>query len=287
MNMKSITNGKKFKSIVALLLMVCLLLSACGSKKCALCGKSFSGSGHSTTVGTVCDNCYNSSSGLSGGSSGSNTGAWIAVTVMVFVAVFAATSGVVYLVLQKVLPQEKPAPHAARRQEPAPVYRAPQRPATAQRPAAQQSQPVRQSAQPSQRNAYTQEWVCTRDHSRNYGPYCTLCGAPRPTQQPQRTQQMRQNVTQNGNAYYAAAPRQQTQPVQQPRQPVQSQQPAQPRYVPEAPEAAPTYSGKFARKSQPETEPIVDPLALADDAEIDADLLAAIFREAEQGTEEQ
>ena len=43
-----------------------------------------------------------------GSSSSGNTGIWIAVTVMVFIAVFSATSGVVYLVLQRGLPPEKP-----------------------------------------------------------------------------------------------------------------------------------------------------------------------------------
>lgn len=260
-------------ALVSLLLIISLLLGACGSKKCALCGKSYSGSGHSTTMGTVCDNCYYSSSGVGTVSSGSNTGVWIAITVMVFVAVFAATSGVVYLVLQKVLPEEKKASRTARRQEASPVYHAPQRPV---------SQPSHQTGyqatrQPQRNAGYGQEWICARDHSRNFGPYCTLCGAsrpqqPRPTaQQPQRPRQ----VSQNGNTYYSAAPRQQAQ-----------QQPVQSRYVPEEPavEATPTYSGKFARKPQPEAEPVQVPLT--DDAEIDAELLAAIFREAERGTEE-
>lgn len=282
MKMSMMSNRRKFAAFIALALVLSLMLCACGSRKCALCGKSFSGNGHSTTAGTVCDDCYYSGNVVGAASSGSNTGVWIAITVMVFVAVFAATSGVVYLVLQRVLPDEKPAPHAARRQEPAPVYRAPQRPAT--QPV---QQPARQSASQSQRNAYSQEWVCARDHSRNFGPYCTICGSPRPQaarpaahQQQQRTQPVRQNVTQNGDAYYAAAPRPQPQPTQQ----QSAQQPVPPRYVPQqAPEASPTYSGKFARKPQPEAEPA----PLVDDAEFDADLLAAIFREAEQGTDEQ
>ncbi len=282
--MKRITNCKKITAMIVLMLIVSLLLCACGSKKCALCGKSYSGSGHSTTVGTVCDDCYYFSTGVSAASAGSNTGVWIAITVMVFVAVFAATSGVVYLVLQRVLPEEKPAPRATQRQETAPVYRAPQRPASA----TANQRPVTQPTRQPQRTAYTQEWVCARDHSRNFGPYCTLCGAPRPqqsrpaaqqSQQPQQTRQVRP-TGQSGNAYYAAAQRQQPQPTQQ--QP--TQQPVQPRYVPEEPvaEAVPTYSGKFARKPQPEAEPA----SLADDAEFDAELLAAIFREAEQGDQE-
>ena len=105
--------ARKWIALLAVLMLLSMLLAACGSRKCSLCGKSFRGDGHNTSMGVLCDDCYNSSA-LGTVSARSNTGVWIAITVMVFVAVFAATSGVVYLVLQKLLPPEEPKSHGPR-----------------------------------------------------------------------------------------------------------------------------------------------------------------------------
>ena len=169
---------KKLSALLLVLLLLAAVLAGCGSKKCVWCGKSFSGAGHDTGSGYVCDDCYYSLSGGSASSSGSNTGVWIAVTVMVFIAVFSATSGVVYLVLQKLLPPEKAAPKSRRSQDydyddfqsPKPV---------APRPTGSpQARPVNSAPRSSAENGM---WICPRDKSRNSGPYCTVCGSNRPT----------------------------------------------------------------------------------------------------------
>ena len=325
--MRMMKNGRKIAALLACVLLLGVLLSACGGNKCSLCGKSIRGAGHSTSAGLLCDDCYNSFSGLGTTATRStNTGVWIAITVMVFVAVFAATSGVVYLVLQKRLPPDTTAPRAARRRAPQeeeyddvsrpalPV----QRPgAHTQRPAAP-NRPTASANRPAARRGYTGEWVCPRDRSRNSGPYCTLCGAPRP-QAPRSASAVRPAA--NGSSTQRPA-RPAAQPPQPAPQPVQRQtyaesfQPApksapatawqepdildtylrEPdEYAPQtaAPAAEPTpaYSGKFARKPQNQDPPAPpqddqQPEAPAAEPEYDAELLAAIFRQAEQGTDE-
>ena len=282
---------KKYFALLLALLLLTALLSGCASKKCAWCGKSFSGAGHDTGAGYVCDDCYNSLSGGTGSSSKSNTGVWIAVTVMVFIAVFSATSGVVYLVLQKVLPPEKPASRRARVRE----EDYDDEPFQAPRPAAPRSSPA---PRPSGSSG---EWICPRDRSRNSGPYCAVCGSNRPTA-PQRPQNPQQSVHQSparpqgpGSFARPQQTQQPTRPQQTPARPQQTapvrpQQPAAPAYQRPAqqpadwgytpqPEQAPApekaYQGRFARRETPQ-EP----------EEVDSELLAAIFREAAEGKEE-
>ena len=163
---------------------------------------------------------------------------------MVFVAVFAATSGVVYLVLQKLLPPDAAPGRPARRMprkddyDDIPVRRSAPRPAApAQRPASpnRAAAPSRPAAAPSRQaapRAYTGEWVCPRDRSRNSGPYCTLCGAPRP----QAPRPAAPRPAANGGAQRPAQPA--ARPVQPAPQPVQRQPQAQ-SFQP-APKAAPT-----------------------------------------------
>lgn len=319
-------NGRKIAALLACVLLLGVLLSACGGNKCSLCGKSIRGAGHSTSAGLLCDDCYNSFSGLGTTATRStNTGVWIAITVMVFVAVFAATSGVVYLVLQKLLPPDAAPGRPARRMprkddyDDIPVRRSAPRPAApAQRPAS----PNRAAAanRPAAPRAYAGEWVCPRDRSRNSGPYCTLCGAPRP----QAPRPAAPRPAANGGAQRPAQPA--AQPMQSAPQPVQRQpqaqsfqpapkaapapawqemdlldayltEPTEPAFTEAAPlaesapaEAAPTYSGKFARKPQNAEQPPapqdVRQEPELEEPEYDAELLAAIFRQAEQGTDE-
>lgn len=296
---------KKTKKIAALLLAVLLLaslLAGCGSKQCVWCGKTIRGSGHNTDAGYVCDDCYGSLSGVSSAASGSssNTGVWIAVIVMVFIAVFSATSGVVYLVLQRVLPPEKPRSRVVRTPdydyddfEPA----APSNPRPVSTPAPRTSGGM---------------WVCARDGSRNTGPYCTVCGAKRPaaprpsgeapasqrgpvasqqarpqTSRPQSAPGANQQATRPRTSYEteetAGFPRQAS-PVQQ-RQPAapafRNPEPAQPTSAPiqSAPATQASekpYRPRFARQETPvEEEP-----------EYDSEILAAIFREAAKDPEE-
>ena len=230
----------------------------------------------------------------------SNTGVWIAITVMVFVAVFAATSGVVYLVLQKLLPPEEPKSHGPRNggagqrpQAPRPAAKPYAAPRPQQRPAPmEEDEDAYTAPRPQRPRPYGGEWVCPRDHSRNSGPYCALCGAPRP--QPPKA----------GSAG-AQRPAQPVRP-QQPQSPAaypQAQRPVPPAPQPTAatprqhqqfdfdaaeqntvsqPEPTPAYTGKFAKKASP--APAEQP---AQEPEYDAELLAAIFREAEQGDGQQ
>ena len=283
---------KQFAAALLVLLLLAALLAGCGSKKCVWCGKSFSGAGHDTGSGYVCDDCYASLSGGSPASSGSNTGIWIAVTVMVFIAVFSATSGVVYLVLQKLLPPEKPSKRTRSIQDDYEDFEATQ-PAPARPAANPQARPV--SGAP-RGNAANGTWICPRDKSRNTGPYCTVCGADRPAapraaaQRPQNGGNAVPRGTRGGeqNAYQPGtyAPRTQ-QAAPRPQQPAPRPQQAAPearRPVYEAPAPNPgpvspapgekEYRGKFARRQQ-EEEP-----------EIDSELLAAIFREAAEGPKE-
>ena len=307
--MRQMKNRRKFAALLACVLLLGVLLSACAGTKCSSCGKTIRGTGQSTSMGILCDDCYNSSFGLGTTTRRTSTGVWIAITVMVFVAVFAATSGVVYLVLQKLLPPEDSKPHTARRSMPReevyddisarrPIPR-PAAPAQSRPPV--QNRPAASPSRPTVPHSPTGEWVCPRDRSRNSGPYCTVCGAPRP------------------QAPRPAAPRPAagTAPVQRPAQPVQQRPSAQPapkaapadawqtpsmydaygaepvehtaKASASASDPAPTYSGKFAKKSQN-----ADLTGLLSDTqqelteaepEYDADLLAAIFREAEQDTD--
>ena len=275
---------RKVTKISALLLTLALLtalLAGCGSKTCVWCGKSFSGSGHNTDAGIICDACYSTLSGAAAsGQSGSNTGVWIAVIIMVFIAVFSATSGIVYLVLQKLLPPEKPAPRRRPVETNDDDFEAP-RPAVS-RPAA----PVTPRAEGG-------VWICPRDKSRNTGPYCAVCGGYRPTAPRQNPQGTRPNMSaqgQNparpsGTGAYGGRPQQ---PAAQPRQqmPVsdyrmpesQTRQPVQPetrQYQPAAQEPQKEYKGRFARREPEPEEP-----------EVDSELLAAIFREAAKDPEE-
>lgn len=309
--MRQMKNRRKFAALLACVLLLGVLLSACAGTKCSSCGKTIRGTGHSTSMGILCDDCYNSSFGLGTTTRRTSTGVWIAITVMVFVAVFAATSGVVYLVLQKLLPPEDSKPHTARRSMPReevyddisarrPIPR-PAAPAQSHPPV--QNRPAASPSRPAVPHSPTGEWVCPRDRSRNSGPYCTVCGVPRP------------------QAPRPAAPRPAagTAPVQRPAQPVQQRPSAQPapktapadawqtpsmydaygtepaayspRAAAPATDPAPAYTGKFAKKTQSDdlTSPSVsfqqeEPTAA--EPEYDADLLAAIFREAEQGTDQ-
>lgn len=295
---------KKTKKITALLLAVLLLaslLAGCGSKQCVWCGKTIRGSGHNTDAGYVCDDCYSSLSGVSSAASGSssNTGVWIAVIVMVFIAVFSATSGVVYLVLQRVLPPEKPRSRVVR----TPDYDYDDfEPAVPSNP-----RPV---STPAPRNAGGM-WVCARDGSRNTGPYCTVCGAKRPaaprpsgetpasqrgstTGQQARPQTYRPQSAPGANQQ-APRPRTsyeteetagypwQTPPVQQqPAAPAfRNPEPSQPKSAPiqsapAAPASEKPYRPRFARQ-----EPLVE-----EEPEYDSEILAAIFREAAKDPEE-
>lgn len=270
---------RKVRKIFALLLTLALLmalLAGCGSKTCVWCGKSFSGSGHNTDAGIICDACYSTLSGAAASGRGSsNTGVWIAVIIMVFIAVFSATSGIVYLVLQKLLPPQQPAPRSRRVETDDDDFEAP-------RPAA-----------PVAPRADSGVWICPRDKSRNTGPYCAVCGGYRPTaprQNPQGTHPNMSAQGQNparpaGTGAYGSRPQQ---PAAQPRQqpPVsdyrrpepQTRQPVQPeprQYQPAVEEPQKEYKGRFARR-EPEPE----------EAEVDSELLAAIFREAAKDPEE-
>lgn len=220
--------------------------------------------------------------GCSGG--GANAGVWIAVIVMVFIAVFSATSGIVYLVLQKVLPPEKPAARTRRPRE----YDYDDQEAGQYRPARPAS-----AARPGNQAAASGVWVCPRDKSRNTGPYCSVCGgsrpaaprpAPRPVaeapaaQRPARPQSTpdagQQAPSPRPNPYETEAAYQQPKP-QQPayRSPAPAQQPAE----------KPEYRGAFVR--QPQSEPSA--LDTDFDSDIDSELLEAIFREAAQDDGEQ
>ena len=292
---------KKYFALLMALFLLAALLAGCGSKQCVWCGKSFSGAGHDTGAGYVCDDCYNSLSGGTGSSSKSNTGVWIAVTVMVFIAVFSATSGVVYLVLQKVLPQEQPVSRRPRAREEDYDYEEFQAP----RPT-----PPRPTGSAAPRpSANSGVWICPRDRSRNTGPYCSVCGANRPTapQRPQNSQQgVRQNPARPQGPGSFVRPQQSNPPVQQPTParpqqaparpqqaaPVRPQQPAAPVYrstpqqpaqpadwqmIPEmeqTPAPEKEYRGRFARRETPEQP-----------EEVDSELLAAIFREAAEGSD--
>lgn len=224
--------------------------------------------------------------GLTGcGSSASsgNTGIWIAVTVMVFIAVFSATSGVVYLVLQKLLPPEKPAGKRRRTEDYdyddlEPENSAPPRPsADAQRRPAPNPRP--QQAAQTQRSSDI--WVCPRDRSRNSGPYCAVCGGKRPeapranpfSQQPQNAPSrsaLRPEPSTRQSGTFAPRTQQQA-PAQFEQQPF-----AQP--VQTARQTEREYRGKFARR-EPAQMPVEEP-------EVDSELLAAIFREAAENPEE-
>lgn len=305
--------ARKMTALLMVLLLLSVVLCACGGTKCSICGKTIRGQSYNTAAGVVCESCYLSGAGLGASSGRSNTGVWIAITVMVFVAVFAATSGVVYLVLQKVLPPEDGKPHTARRSMPREeVYDDISARRPIPRPAAPaQNRPAAVPGRPAVPYSPTGEWVCPRDRNRNSGPFCTVCGSPRP-QAPKPAAPR--------PAAGTATMQRPAQPVQQrPVQPVQQRPSAQPApkadpadawqmpsmydaygaeqtaYSPRstAPDAepAPAYTGKFARKTQ-QSDDLTPPVSsrqeepTAAEPEYDADLLAAIFREAERGTDQ-
>lgn len=222
--------------------------------------------------------------------SGSNAGVWIAVIVMVFIAVFAATSGIVYLVLQKILPPEKPAARPRRVREYADFDETP-----------------RSYAAPVPRSDGKPAWVCPRDKSRNTGPYCTVCGCkrpvpPRPASQPESSAQQRPARAQSTPAASQQAPRRPASPAyeaeqsgfarQQFQKPQQPQAPVQRAPAPQ-PEEVPEYRGAFARpaKSEPPmpdvTESQPSSLDVVFDSGVDSEFLEAIFREAAQGNDEE
>lgn len=213
---------------------------------------------------------------LTGCGAGSNTGVWIAIIVMVFIAVFAATSGVVYLVLQKVLPPEEEQPHAARPAQ----HRSEEIDDVGRRPL------LRPTAQTAVQNRGG-EWICPRDHSRNTGPYCIACGASRPQKQAAaRPAQASRTVRSEEEARYAPQSRQSYAPTGTTQTRTQPAAPAgttQTRTQPAAPQQEQVYTGKFARK---EPQPVQEE-SIAGESEYDAELLAAIFREAEQGDSEE
>ena len=53
--MRMMKNGRKIAALLACVLLLGVLLSACGGNKCSLCGKSIRGAGHSTSAGLLCD----------------------------------------------------------------------------------------------------------------------------------------------------------------------------------------------------------------------------------------
>lgn len=225
--------------------------------------------------------------------SGSNTGVWIAVIVMVFIAVFSATSGIVYLVLQRVLPPEKPTARTRRNYSTDTYdgFEAP-RPTNVSRRV-----PTDGNAVPRPNPTSNGVWTCPRDRSRNTGPYCAVCGgnrpaAPRPAarptgegvapqrpvkaqetfapnQQPVRTRP--QTTETSGFARQEPRPQQSTAPVY--RSPAPAPQP----------EEAREYRGAFARPAQSEPSALDADL----DFDLDSELLEAIFREAAQGDGEE
>ena len=220
--------------------------------------------------------------------SGSNAGVWIAVIVMVFIAVFSATSGIVYLVLQRVLPPEKPKVRT-RREYTSDAFEAP-RPAAAPR-----RTPGAGGAAPRANPAAGGVWICPRDKTRNTGPYCSVCGgnrpaAPRPAARPtaetpaaqrpvraQGTPGVNQQPVRNRPAQTTGFAIQEPKP-QQPEAPVYTAPAPAPQ-----PEKVQQYQGAFARPTQ--TEPSALDMDL--DFDVDSELLEAIFREAAQGSEEE
>ena len=221
------------------------------------------------------------------------------MVVVVFIAVFSATSGVVYLVLQRVLPPEKPRSR---------VVRTPDYDYDDFEPAAPSN--PRSVSTSAPRNAGGM-WVCARDGSRNTGPYCTVCGAKRPAaprpsgetpasqRGPVASQQARPQSSRPqsdpGANQQAPRPRtsydteetagylRQTPPVQQqPAAPAfRNPKPAQPQSAPiqsapAAPASEKPYRPRFARQ-----EPSVE-----EEPEYDSEILAAIFREAAKDPEE-
>lgn len=209
--------------------------------------------------------------------SSGNTGIWIAVTVMVFIAVFSATSGVVYLVLQKLLPPEKPRTRSRRTEDYdyddlQPVKSAPPRPAPNPQTRPAPNPQARPAVNPGGNTGSGDVWLCPRDGSRNFGPYCTVCGTNRPAAARTAPAARGQNVQSrpvSGGGSEIRQPRAFAQGAQEPSyQPPVSRQPA--------PEKE--YRGKFARK-----EPVAVPV---EEPEVDSELLAAIFREAAENPEE-
>ena len=220
--------------------------------------------------------------------SGSNTGVWIAVIVMVFIAVFSATSGIVYLVLQKVLPPEKP---AARTRRPR-AYSSDDFDSTTTVHGMDRARPVYTANNTAPRTTPTSNgvWVCPRDKSRNTGPYCTVCGGNRPAAPRPAARPAGEGTASQRPARPQATPtvnQQTVRPYSAPDMANQqrgSQQPAAPVYRNPAPqEEVREYRGAFARPAQSE------PSALDTDfdSEVDSELLEAIFREAAQGSDEE
>ena len=205
--------------------------------------------------------------------SGSNAGVWIAVIVMVFIAVFSATSGIVYLVLQRVLPPEKPKRTTRRAQNYDYDDREPERYQPARSP--------RTNAAPQGAPAANGVWICPRDRSRNTGPYCAVCGgnrpvAPRPSanqaQRPEQSAPVRPQPNRAQNVEFDDQ-----KPVRQP---------APPAYTPPVvqPEEKPEYRGAFARPAGQEPEPL--DFDFDADSGVDSELLEAIFRQAAEGEDE-
>lgn len=291
---------KKTRKIAALFLaalVLAALLAGCSSKRCVWCGKIIQGAGHDIGTGYVCDDCYYSLSGVSSAASvrSSNTGVWIAVVVMVFIAVFSATSGVVYLVLQKKLPPEKPVSRSRRIPENPRDYD------DFESPWPSTPRPVSNTAPRPSGGV----WICPRDRSRNTGPFCTVCGANRPAAprstggnptsqrgpasgqaRPQAPRPQSSPAAQQAERTWSAAFEtetsgrfsRQTPPVQQPAaSSFRDSQPVQRptgQSAPPAPAASKEYRPRFARQ-----EPVEEP-------EVDSELLAAIFREAAKDPEE-
>lgn len=253
--------------------------------------------------------------------SGSNAGVWIAVIVLVFVAVFSATSGIVYLVLQKVLPPEKP---AAQRRQPRHYnyddredgrYQSVRRtnntrPVSNPHPG-NNPRPVNNTAPQAGADGV---WICPRDKSRNTGPFCTVCGGNRPAAPRPAARPTPENAQRPARPQTMADRPQNVPAAQQPQRPQQTQRTQtnayetaptdygyrEPAYQPasrsaspvqqtaERPAERPEYRGAFMRQPQspPPAQSAPSVLDTDFDSGVDSEFLESLFREVAQGNDE-